>query len=116
MTASRSLLEGWRNKIPFRQHRRQTIDNSRQQQPLMEERDAASCVAAAPSPAADAVPVAGGEADVASRMPTLMTTIAEDAAEQPAGETCPAPSATGIVIVRMEGAAGSHHQMADEAL
>ncbi|XP_016988916.1 uncharacterized protein LOC108051339 [Drosophila rhopaloa] len=119
LAGSSTFLEGWRSRMPFLK-RRQTIDNSRQSQPLMEEGEAAG---GGPAPQASAGP---GTAD----RPTLMTTIAEDVAEaataatsdvaatsDASGATGPAdghPNGMGTVIVRMEGA--GQQQMADEAL
>ncbi|KAH8301713.1 hypothetical protein KR059_009842 [Drosophila kikkawai] len=124
LASSSTFLEGWRNRMPFLK-RHQTIDNSRQCQPLMEERE----LTLAP---------AKSEVGVADR-PTLMTTIAEDVVEAVAAGTSQEPAAgdtadsrttgdgqqphtnptlssngMGTVIVRMEGAGQQH--MADEAL
>ncbi|KAH8245816.1 hypothetical protein KR038_000057 [Drosophila bunnanda] len=121
LASSSTFLDGWRSRMPFLK-RRQTIDNSRQCQPLMEERE----LTLAP---------VKSEVGVADR-PTLMTTIAEDVAEAVAAGTSQEPAAPesrttgdghqpntnpglssngmGTVIVRMEGA--GQQQMADEAL
>jgi len=123
LASSSSFLEGWRDRMPFLK-RRQTIDHSRQSQPLMEEgRETAGQAKSAP-----------GAVD----RPTLMTTIAEDVAETGTAATSHAaatsdaaaaaavgavgatgaeeghPNGMGTVIVRMERAGQQH--MADEAL
>ncbi|KAI8037384.1 hypothetical protein M5D96_009518 [Drosophila gunungcola] len=120
LTGSSTFLDGWRSRMPFLK-RRQTIDNSRQCQPLMEEGELAG---------GGAAPLAQAAGPVAADRTTLMTTIAEDVAEagtaaiSDAAATSDASGATGAadnhpngmgtVIVRMERAGQQH--MADEAL
>ncbi|KAH8284670.1 hypothetical protein KR018_011172, partial [Drosophila ironensis] len=113
---SSTFLDGWRSRMPFLK-RRQTIDNSRQSQPLMEEREATSGGAGAGASTMAAEPGEGVD------RPTVMTTIAEDVAEAVAAATSDIAAASlvdgnsngmGTVIVRMEGVGQQH--MADEAL
>jgi len=117
LAGSSSFLDDWRGRMPFLK-RRQTIDNSRQSQPLMEEGEPAGGGSA---PLAKTGPGAG-----AADRPTMMTTIAEDVAEAGTAATSDAgagatgaeeenhPNGRGTVIVRMERAGQQH--MADEAL
>ncbi|KAH8402462.1 hypothetical protein KR009_012047 [Drosophila setifemur] len=120
-----TFLDGWRSRMPFMK-RRQTIDNSRQCQPLMEERETSNGGATSgASGGGGAAPMGSDSAELgASNRPTLMTTIAEDVAEANAsdggGRTTEAgagdgnPNGMGTVIVRME--SSGQQPMADEAL
>ncbi|KAH8275457.1 hypothetical protein KR026_007683 [Drosophila bipectinata] len=105
--SSTNFLDSWRSRMPFLK-RRQTIDNSRQCQPLMEEREVMASRTGG---------VAGGDLPVAGVEATLMTTIAEDVASEAVTSETPEgsnPNGRGTVIVRMEQA--GQQNMADEAL
>ncbi|XP_070134992.1 uncharacterized protein [Drosophila bipectinata] len=104
---STNFLDSWRSRMPFLK-RRQTIDNSRQCQPLMEEREVMASRTGG---------VAGGDLPVAGVEATLMTTIAEDVASEAVTSETPEgsnPNGRGTVIVRME--QPGQQNLADEAL
>lgn len=120
------LIEGWRNKMHFL--RRQSSDNAQhqqQRQPLMEETAAGHATQL--QLAAEAATQAETQAEGAAMQPqsTLMTTIAEDAAET----SLPAAveqqrngggvRGMGVVIVSMDAdanVAAGEENVADEAL
>jgi len=136
------FIDGWRNKMHFL--RRQTIDNSHQRQPLMEETAGHTMqLQLAANRQSDRNVEAEAESII---QPTLMTTIAEDAAEAATIATATATTATtattsdatdqlrngrnmrlgmemgmgmgmGVVIVSMDAVADANQpNIADEAL